>query len=118
MIVEASDSFTRPVRPPLGNAGRKLKVNTNFFPLNIKGSGLGVVHQYQVDIIPDVLPALNREVFKDWQANESKKGGCLYGLTPVFDGRHVLFSHAPLALPNNTGTFQVPLSKDGSKKRK
>ena len=41
-------------------------------------------YQYDVDILPEVPPALNRKVFKYFENIESE--GILGGIKPVYDG--------------------------------
>ncbi|KAL1922369.1 uncharacterized protein VTP21DRAFT_9908 [Calcarisporiella thermophila] len=94
-------------RPGYGRAGRATRVRTNYYELVIPKSRKDI-YQYDVTIEPDVPPAANRNVFKEFEAMHSKKLG---GLLLVFDGRKNAFSSSRLPLKNDSENFEVTLAE-------
>ncbi|KAG9307330.1 hypothetical protein G9A89_017158 [Geosiphon pyriformis] len=96
-----------PARPGYGQAGRAIKVKANFFEvLQLPDSN---AYQYDIDISPEVPPALNRKVFKFFQ--ESERGGILGGVKPVYDGRRNVYTIKQFPFGDNVSA-QVTLPED------
>ncbi|KAJ1988401.1 hypothetical protein H4R33_002442 [Dimargaris cristalligena] len=95
-------------RPGFGKAGTPMQVNANF--LEIKSFGKGIIHHYDIKLVPEVPAELGREVF---QALEAQLRQTVFqGSYPVYDGKYNLFSPVRLNLDNGKGTFEVYLPRD------
>ncbi|RHZ87940.1 hypothetical protein Glove_28g30 [Diversispora epigaea] len=96
------------MRPGLGEAGKAVRVRTNFFEATALPDA-NILH-FDVTITPDVPPALNRKIFQTFE--EKYRGTALGGVRTVFDGRKNMFS--PRALPfGDAYTFNIELPEDG-----
>ena len=77
-------------RPGVGHIGKKIRIRANFFEvLSLPPANIA---RYDVRIIPEVPPKLNRIVFARFV--ETYQAGYLGGVKPVFDGTF-------FGLPNN-----------------
>jgi hypothetical protein len=81
----AAVSFVK--RPNAGRAGRPIRVGTNFF--SITNLPKDNIIQYDVTITPDVPPAINHQVLRQFEeVNKSR----LQGKKLVYDGRKIAYS--------------------------
>ena len=98
-------SFTDSVkRPGLGKIGFPVKVRANFFEVTALPDS--DIHHYDISIIPEVPPALNRKIFKHFEEHHSESD--LGKVKPVYDGRRNLFTAKPLPF-GEAAIFDVTL---------
>jgi hypothetical protein len=70
-------------------SGRAIKVRTNYFEISVLPSFTKIYH-YDIIILPDVPPALNRKIYQNLQRENS------FGdVKPVFDGRRNIYAARP-----------------------
>src|SRR3954454_8465990 len=93
-------------RPGLGKAGRAIKVRANFF--EVKSLPDANVHHYDITITPDVPPALNRKIYRQFEEVHAESLG---RIKPVYDGRKNLYTAKPLPF-GDSATFNVILPED------
>ncbi|RIA93562.1 Piwi domain-containing protein [Glomus cerebriforme] len=92
-------------RPGLGRQGRLIKIKTNYF--EVKFLPNFDIYHYDIIIIPEVPPSLNRKIFQTAAERTSYFGG----ISPVFDGRRNIYTANPLPFDNVT-TFDVTIPED------
>ncbi|KAJ3084300.1 hypothetical protein HK102_000701 [Quaeritorhiza haematococci] len=97
-----------PRRPGVGTIGKQTRVRANFFPvLTLPGQN---IHHYNVHIVPEAYPRLNRRIFAAWE--ELNRNDLLSNLKPVYDGRKNMFSPRPIPLENDAATFVIEVKDE------
>ncbi|RIA93561.1 hypothetical protein C1645_874012 [Glomus cerebriforme] len=91
-------------RNGLGHQGRQIKVRTNYF--EIKSLPNSDIHHYNIIMMPEVPPALNRKIFKQQNFLERHFGG-----RPVYDGRRNIYTHRQLPFGDAT-VFKVLMASN------
>ncbi|PKK79735.1 Piwi-domain-containing protein [Rhizophagus irregularis] len=94
-------------RPGLGRLGRPVRVRANFFEVTALPDAN--IHFYDIDISPEVPPAMNRKIYKHFEALHSEKD--LGKIKPVYDGRKNLYTAKPLPF-GESAAFDVTLPED------
>jgi hypothetical protein len=94
-------------RPGLGRSGRSIRVRANFFEVTSLPDA--DIHHYDIDISPEVPPAMNRKIYKHFEALHSESD--LGKIKPVYDGRKNLYTAKPLPF-GDSATFDVTLPED------
>ncbi|CAB4483319.1 unnamed protein product [Rhizophagus irregularis] len=94
-------------RPGLGRLGRPVRVRANFFEVTALPDAN--IHHYDIDISPEVPPAMNRKIYKHFEALHSEKD--LGKIKPVYDGRKNLYTAKPLPF-GESAAFDVTLPED------
>src|SRR4051794_35183985 len=90
-------------RPGLGKAGRVIRVRANFY--EVIALPEANINHYDIDISPEVPPAMNRKIYKHFEAHHSTDLG---QVKPVYDGRKNLYTAKPLPF-GDSATFDVTL---------
>uniref|UniRef100_A0A8C5W967 Protein argonaute-1 n=1 Tax=Leptobrachium leishanense TaxID=445787 RepID=A0A8C5W967_9ANUR len=87
-------SYTPPARPGFGTAGKPIKLQANFFEMDIPKMRL---YHYDVDIKPEKCPRrVNREIVEHMVRHFKKE---IFGTRkPVFDGRKNIYTASPLPI--------------------
>src|SRR2546423_6263312 len=86
--------------------GRTINVRTNFF--EVKSLPDTNIYHYNVTIIPEVPPILNRRIFQRFEELHSRSD--LGRIKPVYDGHKNLYTAKPL--PFSSATFNVIIPED------
>ncbi|CAG8594399.1 4778_t:CDS:10 [Diversispora eburnea] len=91
------------IRPGFGEAGKAVRVRTNFFEATALPDA-NILH-FDVTITPDVPPALNRKVFATFE--EKFRATALGGIRTVFDGWLIILKKIILAEALNFSNRRV-----------
>jgi eukaryotic translation initiation factor 2C len=94
-------------RPGLGSEGRTTRVRTNYFEITVLP--FPEIYHYNINIIPEVPPAVNRKICKRLEDIHSKSG--LGRIKFVYDGRKNLYTAEPFPF-GKVATFKVTLPED------
>uniref|UniRef100_S4RV71 Protein argonaute N-terminal domain-containing protein n=1 Tax=Petromyzon marinus TaxID=7757 RepID=S4RV71_PETMA len=87
------EEFQPPLRPSLGSLGRTIRLQANFFQVDIPK---GFLQHYEVEVKPDKCPRrVNREVVLHMVQHYKQ----IFGeRKPVYDGRQNLYTATPLPI--------------------
>uniref|UniRef100_A0A670IEL5 Argonaute RISC catalytic component 2 n=1 Tax=Podarcis muralis TaxID=64176 RepID=A0A670IEL5_PODMU len=98
-------AFKPPPRPDFGTSGRSIKLQANFFEMDIPKID---IYHYELDIKPEKCPRrVNREIVEHMV--QHFKGQIFGERKPVFDGRKNLYTAIPLPI----GRDKVTLPGEG-----
>ncbi|CAJ0967174.1 unnamed protein product [Ranitomeya imitator] len=87
-------TFKPPPRPDFGTSGRTIKLQANFFEMDIPKIE---IYHYEIDIKPEKCPRrVNREIVEHMVLHF--KGQIFGDRKPVFDGRKNLYTAMPLPI--------------------
>ncbi|XP_064410608.1 protein argonaute-2 isoform X3 [Latimeria chalumnae] len=102
-------TFKPPSRPDFGKVGRTIKLQANFFELDIPKID---IYHYDIDIKPEKCPRrVNREIVEHMV--QHFKAQVFGDRKPVFDGRKNLFTAMPLPIGRDKVDLEVTLPGEG-----
>ncbi|XP_041044953.1 protein argonaute-2 isoform X1 [Carcharodon carcharias] len=107
--VQTLSTFKPPVRPDFGTMGRPIKLQANFFEVDIPKIE---IYHYDIDIKPDKCPRrVNREIVEHMVQHFKNQ---IFGdRKPVFDGRKNLYTAMPLPIGRDRVELEVTLPGEG-----
>ncbi|CAM9566714.1 protein argonaute-2-like isoform X2 [Petromyzon marinus] len=102
------EEFQPPLRPSLGSLGRTIRLQANFFQVDIPK---GFLQHYEVEVKPDKCPRrVNREVVLHMVQHYKQ----IFGeRKPVYDGRQNLYTATPLPIGWDRVELEVTLPGEG-----
>lgn len=103
-------TFKPPARPDFGTSGRTIKLQANFFEMDIPKIE---IYHYEIDIKPDKCPRrVNREIVEHMVLHFKAQ---IFGdRKPVFDGRKNLYTAMPLPIARDKQVeLEVTLPGEG-----
>ncbi|XP_056378793.1 protein argonaute-2 isoform X1 [Hyla sarda] len=103
-------TFKPPPRPDFGTSGRTIKLQANFFEMDIPKIE---IYHYEIDIKPEKCPRrVNREIVEHMVLHF--KGQIFGDRKPVFDGRKNLYTAMPLPIARDKQVeLEVTLPGEG-----
>nr|XP_056378794.1 protein argonaute-2 isoform X2 [Hyla sarda] len=102
-------TFKPPPRPDFGTSGRTIKLQANFFEMDIPKIE---IYHYEIDIKPEKCPRrVNREIVEHMVLHF--KGQIFGDRKPVFDGRKNLYTAMPLPIARDKVELEVTLPGEG-----
>uniref|UniRef100_A0A4W2IPG0 Argonaute RISC catalytic component 2 n=2 Tax=Bos indicus x Bos taurus TaxID=30522 RepID=A0A4W2IPG0_BOBOX len=102
-------AFKPPPRPDFGTSGRTIKLQANFFEMDIPKID---IYHYELDIKPEKCPRrVNREIVEHMVQHFKTQ---IFGdRKPVFDGRKNLYTAMPLPIGRDKVELEVTLPGEG-----
>ncbi|MEE6463030.1 hypothetical protein FKM82_005748 [Ascaphus truei] len=102
-------TFKPPLRPDFGTSGRTIKLQANFFEMDIPKID---IYHYEIDIKPEKCPRrVNREIVEHMVQHFKTQ---IFGdRKPVFDGRKNLYTAMPLPIAREKVELEVTLPGEG-----
>ncbi|XP_069477786.1 protein argonaute-2 isoform X3 [Ambystoma mexicanum] len=102
-------TFKPPPRPDFGTSGRTIKLQANFFEMEIPKID---IYHYEIDIKPEKCPRrVNREIVEHMVQHFKSQ---IFGdRKPVFDGRKNLYTAMPLPIGRDKVELEVTLPGEG-----
>ncbi|ELK38122.1 Protein argonaute-2 [Myotis davidii] len=102
-------AFKPPPRPDFGTSGRTIKLQANFFEMDIPKID---IYHYELDIKPEKCPRrVNREIVEHMVQHFKTQ---IFGdRKPVFDGRKNLYTAMPLPIGREKVELEVTLPGEG-----
>ncbi|XP_068382085.1 protein argonaute-2 isoform X1 [Eschrichtius robustus] len=102
-------AFKPPPRPDFGTSGRTIKLQANFFEMDIPKID---IYHYELDIKPEKCPRrVNREIVEHMV--QHFKAQIFGDRKPVFDGRKNLYTAMPLPIGRDKVELEVTLPGEG-----
>ncbi|XP_039190490.1 protein argonaute-2 isoform X2 [Crotalus tigris] len=102
-------AFKPPPRPDFGTSGRTIKLQANFFEMDIPKMD---IYHYELDIKPEKCPRrVNREIVEHMV--QHFKAQIFGDRKPVFDGRKNLYTAMPLPIGRDKVELEVTLPGEG-----
>ncbi|XP_041421427.1 protein argonaute-2 isoform X2 [Xenopus laevis] len=102
-------TFKPPPRPDFGTSGRTIKLQANFFEMDIPKIE---IYHYDIDIKPEKCPRrVNREIVEHMV--QHFKAQIFGDRKPVFDGRKNLYTAMPLPIARDKVELEVTLPGEG-----